>query len=171
MLSMRDVKLEKVTINVGTGEPGPKLEKARKIVEKISQRKAVITKAKKRTTFGTVKGKQIGVKVTLRGKPAAEFLKSAFKSVGNKLKASQFDASGNFSFGIEEYINIPGIKYDPEVGMMGMDVCVTLQRPGYRVKKRMIRPAKIGKNHLLKKEDSIEFVKKQFGIQISEDQK
>ena len=165
---MRDVKLEKVTINIGAGEPGPKLEKARKIVEKVSQRKAVITKAKKRTTFGTVKGKQIGVKVTLRGKHAQEFLKGAFKSVGNKLTVSQFDATGNFSFGIEEYINIPGIKYDPEVGMMGMDVCVTLQRPGYRVKKRMIRPAKIGKKHLLKKEDSIEFVKKQFGIQISE---
>ena len=171
MSEMKNVRLEKVTINVGAGEAGPKLDKAKKILEKITQKKAVITKGKKRTTFGTVKGRPIGVKITLRGKQAHDFLKNGFKAVGNKLNATQFDSSGNFSFGIEEYINIPGIKYDPEVGMMGMDVCVTLQRPGYRVKKRMIKPAKIGKKHLLKKEDSIEFVKKQFGVQILEKEK
>ena len=166
MPGMMDVRLEKVTINIGAGEAGPKLDKAKKIIEKITQRKALVTKGKKRTTFGTVKGRPIGVKITLRGKQASDFLKNALKSVGNKVAESQFDSSGNFSFGVEEYINLPGIKYDPEVGMIGMDVCVTLQRPGYRVKKRMIRPQKIGKKHLIKKEDSIDFVKKQFGVQV-----
>ena len=170
-MGMRDVRLEKLTLNIGAGEAGPKLDKGRKIIEKITQKKAVLTRGKKRTTFGTVKGRQIGVKVTLRGKQASDFLKNALKSVGNKLNASQFDSTGNFSFGIEEYINLPGIKYDPDVGMMGMDVCVTLERPGYRIKKRMIRPKKVGKKHLLKKEDSIEFVKKQFGINVIQPEK
>ncbi len=168
MSKMKEITLEKVTVNIGVGEPGGRLEKAKNLLEKITGKKAVITKGKKRTTFGTSKGRPIGTKVTLRGKQASEFLKNALKAKANKLMYSQFDSSGNFSFGIEEYINMPGIKYDSEIGMFGMDIAVTLTRPGYRIRKKMIRPAKVGKKHLIQKTDAMEFAKKQLGVEVKE---
>ena len=168
MNKMREITVEKVTLNIGAGEAGAKLEKAKTIVQKITGKKISVTIAKKRTTFPNApgKGRPIGAKVTLRNKDALDFLKNAFKAVGNKLKSRQFDSQGNFAFGVEEYINLPGIKYDPEIGMLGMDVCVTVKRPGYSIKNRRINPKKIGKKHIITKEESIEFAKKQFGVVI-----
>lgn len=163
---MRKIKLEKVTLNIGTGESGQKLEKAKKLMEKLTNKKIVITKTHNRTTFGMAKGRPIGVKITLRKQDAAKFLKAAFHAVRNTLKAGNFDSTGNFSFGVDEYINMPIIKYDPEIGIMGLDVTVTLQRPGYRIKQRMNRPKKVGKKHTIKKEEAMEFVKKEWGIKI-----
>jgi len=164
---MRMIRLEKITLNMGAGEPGPKLEKSKKILESIVSRKAVITKTHKRTTFGGAKNRPIGVKITLRGTEARDLLKRLLKAV-EKLKGSNFDSSGNFSFGIHEYINIPGIKYDPDVGILGLDVAVTLERPGFRVKKRMIKPAKIGERHKIKPEEAMDWAKKEFGVKIEE---
>ena len=163
---MKQIRLEKVTVNMGSGESGPKLEKSKKIMESITKKKIVITSTSKRSTFGVPKGKPIGVKTTMRGQEAFDFLKRMLQAVDNKLKASQFDSSGNFSFGIHEYINIPGIKYDPDVGILGMDICVTLYRPGYRVRKRKLRPGKIGESHLIKKEEAIEWARKNLGIEV-----
>lgn len=163
---MKRIVVGKVTLNIGTGESGQKLENAKKLMEKMTNKKVVITKTHDRTTFGMAKGRPIGVKVTLRGQDALNFLKSAFHATGNKLKKRNFDSTGNFSFGVEEYINLPIIKYDPEIGILGFDVTITLERPGYRVKRRMIRQKKVGKNHIIKKEDAMEFVKNQWGIKI-----
>ena len=163
---MRAIRIEKVTINIGCGEAGPKLEMAKKLVEKISGMKPVITKTHKRTTFGMAKKRPIGVKVTLRGEKARGFLENALKANENKLLASQFDDQGNFSFGIKEYIDLPGMKYDPEIGIMGMDVCVTLERPGFRIKRRKVLKKKVGKKHRITKEEAQEWVKKEFGTQI-----
>lgn len=165
MNPMKEIRIEKVTLNMGAGEAGPKLEKCKKIMEVISGKKVVITKTKKRSTF-MAKNRPIGVKVTLRGDEAKRMLKKLLAAVENKIKDSQFDENGNFSFGIKEYIHIPDMKYDPEVGILGLDVCVTLERPGYRVKKRRIRPGKIGKHHRISKEEAIEWVKKNLGVQI-----
>ncbi len=162
---MREIRIEKVTINIGCGEGGEKLEKALKLLEKLTNQKPVVTKTHKRTTFGMAKGRPIGAKVTLRKQKAYEFLKKAFEAIENKLPASIFDEFGNFSFGIKEYIDIPGMKFDPEIGIFGMDVCVTLERPGYHIKKKRIK-RKIGKKHLIKKEEAIEWVKKAFGVEI-----
>lgn len=163
---MKKIRLGKVTLNIGAGESGQKLEKAKKLMEKLTGKKVVITKTHKRTTFGMAKGRPIGVKVTLRGQDAMNFLKAAFHATGNKLKETNFDTTGNFSFGLEEYINLPIIKYDPEIGILGLDVTVTLERPGYRIKTRMIRPKKIGKGHTIKKDEAIEFVKSQWSVKI-----
>ncbi len=163
---MREIRIEKVTLNIGCGEGGEKLERALKLLEKLTGKKPVITKTHKRTTFGMAKNRPIGAKVTLRKRDAYDFLKRAFAAIDNKLPASCFDELGNFSFGIKEYIDIPGIKFDPEIGILGMDVCVTLERPGYRVKRKKIK-MKIGKNHLIKKEEAIEWVKRVFGVEIA----
>ncbi len=163
---MREIRLDKVTINLGAGESGPQLEKSKALLEKISQKKVVTTMTKKRTTFGMAKKKPIGVKVTLRGKPAMELLSQLLRSFENKIKESCFDNSGNFSFGVAEYINIPGIKYDPDIGILGMDVCVTLHRGGYRIKRRMLSPKKIGKNHKIKREEAMEWARKTLKAEI-----
>jgi large subunit ribosomal protein L5 len=165
---MRNIRIEKVTLNAGVKGPGPELEHAKKILGLISGSNVVETKSRKRNTFGVAKGRVLGAKATLRKKKAEILLKKLLEAVDNKLKASQFDDYGNFSFGIEEYINIPGVKYDPEIGIMGMDVCVTLERPGFRVKKRMVMPGRVGKRHVIKKEEAIEFARKRLGVSIME---
>lgn len=167
---MRRIRLEKITINVGAGEPGPKLEKSKKILEKISGKKVLVTRTHRRTTFGVPAKKPIGAKVTLRGNAARDVLKNMLQAVDNRLKPSQFDVNGNFSFGIDEYINIPGVKYDPDIGILGMDVCVTLERPGFRIKKRRIKPKKVGKGHRILKEEAAEWAKKEFGVRVTEEE-
>jgi large subunit ribosomal protein L5 len=170
MNPMREIRLEKVTINIGAGEAGAKLETAKKLVEKLSEGKVVITKTHKRTTFGLAKKKPIGVKITMRGLKAKEFLINVLKVNENRLSPEQFDTNGNFSIGVKEYIDIPGIKYDPEIGIMGMDVCITLERPGFRVKRRKMLRKKIGKKHRITKEEAMEWVKREFDVQISREE-
>jgi large subunit ribosomal protein L5 len=167
---MREIGIEKVTLNVGVGEAGDKLEKAKVLLERISGSKVVITHSKKRIpSWGVRPGLAIGVKTTLRGEKAEELLKRLFKAVDNAVLPSQFDEEGNLSFGIKEYIHIPGVKYDPSLGIIGLDVCITLKRRGgYRVKRRVYKRGKIGNAHRITPEEAMEFFKNKFGIYIGE---
>jgi large subunit ribosomal protein L5 len=161
------IRIEKVVVNSGAGESGEKLQKAKKMIEMITGRKALLTKARKREqTFKIKKGEPIGVKVTLRKKAAEEFLKRAFAAVDNKIKESSFDGFGNFSFGIKEYLYIPGTKYDPSIGILGLDVCVSFSRPGFRVKYRKRKRSKIPLKHYPTKEECVKFLKEKFGVAI-----
>ncbi|MEM5797697.1 MAG: 50S ribosomal protein L5, partial [Candidatus Aenigmatarchaeota archaeon] len=91
---MRQIRIEKVTLNIGCGDDKQKIEKAQKLLEKITGSKPIITKSRKRSTFGVAKGKPLGVKVTLRKKKAEEFFNSVLKSVNNIVKSSQIDNGG-----------------------------------------------------------------------------
>lgn len=162
---MRQIKIEKVTINIGCGDDKQKIEKAQKLLEKLTETKPVLTISKKRSTFGVTKGKPLGVKVTLRKDKAGGFFNSVLKAIDNKVKDSQIDNDGNISFGIREYIDLPNVRYSPEIGMLGMDVAVTLERPGYHVKKRRVRKAIIGKKHKINKADTINWLK-QRGVAV-----
>ena len=172
MNPMRQIRIEKVTLNIGVGEPGEKLEKAEEVIRRILslvgiEQKPVRTKAKVRVQrWGIRPGLPIGVKVTVRGKKAYELLDLLLNAVDRKISERSFDPFGNFSFGIKEYIDIPGMKYDPSIGIYGMDVTVTLERPGYRVKRRKRKKAKVGKKHLITKDEAIEFVKETFGVEV-----
>ncbi|MEM7825726.1 MAG: 50S ribosomal protein L5 [Candidatus Aenigmatarchaeota archaeon] len=166
---MRGIRIEKVTLNVGCAADPQRIERGKKLLEYLTGRKPLVTKSKRRSTFGVAKGKPVGVKVTLRKKEAVEFLKKALEAVDKKLKTSNFDDKGNFSFGIKEYIEIPGVKYSHEVGMMGLDVCVTLERPGFRIKRRKIQKRKIPKKQEITKEETMEWVKSKLGVEVVED--
>ena len=111
-------------------------------------------------------GLKIGVKVTLRGKKAEQFLQNAFLAKDKQLNAKSFDKLGNFGFGIKEYIDLPGTKYDPKLGIRGLDVVVTLERPGYRVKKRKILQQPIGKRHWVTKSEAVQFIQEKFGVEV-----
>jgi large subunit ribosomal protein L5 len=121
---MRKISIEKLTINVGVGEPGDKLEKAKKLIERLTKTKAVITNAKKKIPgFKIRPGLPIGIKVTIR-KNTGELLKRLLEAVENTVKASSFNGR-NLSFGVDEYIHIPGMDYDPSIGIIGLEVTMT----------------------------------------------
>lgn len=164
---MRGIIVDKVTLNIGVGVAGQELENAKELLETLSGAKAVPTHAKVRNpVFRIKKGDIIGTKATLRGPTAIAFVKKALKVKQFSLPARSFDKEGNFSFGVPEYIEFPGAKYDPKIGMLGFDVCVTLRRRGYRVAKRRRARARIGPTHRLKQDDGIEFAKGTFGIKV-----
>jgi len=167
MNPMRALSIDKITVHIGTGESGERLTTAEKLLQTIAKQKPVRAMAKKTIpTFAIKKHEPIGCKVTLRGNNAADFFKTALKIVENKLNESQFDINGNFSFGIEEHTDFPGMKYDPTIGIFGMDVSVALKRAGYRISKRKIEFHKIPQTHRLTKEDAISFVKEKYGAEV-----
>jgi large subunit ribosomal protein L5 len=167
MNAMKEVVVDKVTLNIGVGKAGQELENAKTLLERLSGAKAVPTHAKVRNpVFRIKKGDIIGTKTTLRGKQAIEFVKKALKVKAFALPSRSFDKEGNFSFGVPEYIEFPGAKYDSQIGMLGFDVCVTLRRRGFRVGKRRRAKSKISQSHRLAREDGIEFAKSAFGIRV-----
>lgn len=167
MNPMRNIIIEKVTLNVGAGKDQQKLEKGVKLLKKITNIDPVKTITSKRIpSWGVRPGLPIGCKITLRKDKAAEVLKKLLEAKDNILTDSQFGPSGNLSFGVHEYIDIPGIEYDPDIGIMGFEVCVTFERPGFRIKKRKNKKKKIKSNHMISKEEVIETMKKRFNIKI-----
>jgi len=162
-------RIDKVVVHVGVGESGQRLANAETILKAITHHDPVRSIAKKTLpNFGIKKREPIGAKLTLRGKAAEDFLAVALKAAGNTLKRSQFDLQGNFSFGIEEHTDFPGMRYDPEIGIFGMDVSVALKRPGYRIAKRRVAQRKLPARQRLGKEDTIAYVQKKFGVAIPE---
>jgi large subunit ribosomal protein L5 len=160
-------RVEKVVVNVSVGRSGEPLEKAMKILEELTGQKPCIRKAKKTIRgFGIRRNEPIACLVTLRGEKAQNFLRRAFQAVDNEISERSFDRYGNFSFGIKEHISMPGTKYLPELGIIGMDVSVALCRPGYRVKHRHRGKSKIGSSHLLSRDEAILFIKDTFGVEI-----
>src|SRR3989344_3733041 len=169
MNKMREIRIGKVTLNIGVGESGDKLDKAVSLLKEISGSNPAKTKTMKRIPTWNIRPKlNIGTKVTLRGKKSEEILKRLFKAVKNKITGKKFDKNGNFSFGIKEYLNIPGAEYKPEIGIIGLDAAVTLERPGFRVKKRRLKKSKVGQKHRITKEEAMEFIKNKFNIEITD---
>lgn len=164
---MQQVKIAKATINIGVGEGGETLARAEKLLQTLTDQKPVRTYSKvTNPEFGIRKHQPIACKVTLRDVKADDAIKLVLNGIGNTLKSRQFDRNGNVSFGIEEHIDIPGIRYDPDIGIFGMNVSVTFEKPGYRVKKRKIQRKKIPPKHQVTPEETQEFMKEKFNIKI-----
>lgn len=160
-------KIDKVVVNISVGKSGEPLEKAVKVLEELTDQVPSKRMAKDSIRdFNIRKGESIACMVTLRKQKAIDFLNKVLPVVDKKIARRSFDPQGNFSFGLKEHIEIPGVKYDPDVGIFGMDVCVTMTRPGYRVKNRRLRKAKLGSKHLLKPEESVLFIKETLGAEI-----
>ncbi|RMF90556.1 MAG: 50S ribosomal protein L5 [Methanobacteriota archaeon] len=165
---MRRLMISKVVVNMGVGESGERLAKAEALLEQLTGQRPVRTYSKSTIKpFGIRKGEPIGCKVTLFNEKKEDFLKKAFEAVDNRLKVSSFDERGNFSFGIREHIDIEGMKYDPNVGIFGMDVCASIERPGYRVQRRKVRSTRISKHHQVKREEAMEFVRSRYKVEIT----
>jgi large subunit ribosomal protein L5 len=160
-------RIEKVVVNLSVGKSGEPLENASKVLKEITGQTPLKKKAKKTIRdFGIREGESIAVVVTLRKQKAIDFLKKVLPVVDNKISKSSFDVRGNFAFGLKEHIEIPGVKYDPEIGIFGMDICVSVNRPGQRVKTRRREIKSVGPRHVLTPEESFVFVRQTLGVEI-----
>ncbi|MFW6449426.1 MAG: 50S ribosomal protein L5 [Nanoarchaeota archaeon] len=167
--TMMDINIEKLTLNVGAGKDHDKLEKGVKLIEYLTGITPVKTKSNKRIPgWGVRPGLPIGCKVTIRGKKKKELIKKFVEAKDNLLKPSQFDNNGNVSFGVHEYINIPGIKYHPEIGIMGFQIAITLSKPGKRVANRRLGKRKVPMKQRVSREEAIDFMKKEFNVELDE---
>lgn len=164
---MRKIRIGKVAINIGVGKSGEPIERATKVLEEITSQKPANRLAKDTIRdFGIHRGEPIAVMVTLRKGRAIEVLKKLLAAKNNQMKASSFDNFGNVSFGIREHIDIPGVKYNPEIGIFGMDVSIALERPGFRVSRRSRLRSRIGKRHRITKEEAMRFFRDQLQVEV-----
>lgn len=171
MDNMREIRIEKLTFNMGTGKDQAMLDKGLKLLTSLTNGKPVKTFTQKRIPeWGVRPGLPVGCKITLRNNKAIDMIKRILDAKANTLNENNFDECGTISIGIPEYIDIKDSKYDPEIGIIGLQACITLERPGFRIKKRRIRKSKISKSHQITKKEAIEFMKSKFGIKMGDEE-
>jgi large subunit ribosomal protein L5 len=162
---MREPRIEKVVVHMGVGQGGRELANGEEILEEVAGQEPVRTTAKETIgEFGIRQGDVVGAKVTLRDEAAHEFLETALPIAD--LSASQFDDTGNFSFGVEEHTDFPSQEYNPNIGIYGLDVTVNMVRPGYRVAKRDKASRSIPSNHRLNPDDAVAYVEANFDVEV-----
>ena len=165
--TMKKISIAKVVLNMGVGKSGEPIEQAKLALEQIAGQKPNSRNAKAtQRDWGVHKGEPIGVAVTLRRQPAIELIKRLFTAKGNQMKGSSFDDFGNLSFGIKEHIDIPGVKYDPQIGILGLNVSISLERPGFNIRFRSKHKASVGNHHRITSEEAKAFLTKEFGIEV-----
>lgn len=159
---MREIKLEKLCLNICVGKSDDTLNKAAKVLEQLTGQKPVFSKAKITIrSFGIRRNEKIATHVTVRGDKAREVLNAGLRVKEYELPASCFAETGTFGFGIQEHIDL-GIKYDTSIGIFGMDFYVILSRPGKRISQRKRGKAKVGRSHRITKEEAREWFAKTF---------
>ena len=169
MSGMRDLYVEKVVVNIGVGEAGERLVKAQKVLEMVTGQKSVQTMSKTiNRDLGIRKGMPLGCKVTLRGEAAEEFIERALPIREMRVPEYSFDPEGNMSFGISDYTDFEGMKYDPEIGIFGMDISVVLRRPGNRITQRALLRRRVPKSHRVCRDEAIQFMKDKFEVEVVE---
>ena len=165
---MKEIRLDKVVLNMGVGKSGDAIEIAKKALDQISGKKSNARNAKKpQRDWGVRKNEPIGVAVTIRNQDAKDLLKKLFEAKGNIVKGKSIDKDGNLSFGILEHIDIPGIKYDPKIGILGLNVTANLSRPGHSIKLRSKHKAKVGKTHKITPIEAKDYLTKEFGVNVN----
>ena len=166
--SMKKISLEKIVLNMGIGKSGDVIDIAKRALEQISGKKPSTRNAKEtQREWGVRKGEPIGVAVTIRGDDAVVLLKRLLEAKGNTVNGKSFDNFGNYSFGINEHIDIPDVKYDPQIGILGLGISITLARPGYSIRKRSKHKASVGKTHVITNQESKDYLVKEYGVTIA----
>lgn len=165
MNPMNEVKIEKVTVNIGVGEAGERLSRAISLLEEMFDQTPVKTYSKvTNPEFGIRKRQPIACKVTLRGDKAEKAIDMVLEGISRNIKPTQFDDQGNLSFGIKEHIDIPGMKYNPDIGIFGMNLSITFEKPGYRISRRRIQQKKVPEKHRISKEETLKFMEDNFNV-------
>lgn len=167
---MRSIRIEKITLNVGTGKDQNVLEKGMQLIKHLTGSDPVKTMTSKRIPgWGIRPGLPVGCKLTIRNGQKSDLIKRFLGAKDNTLSLNNFDDRGNISFGVHEYIDMADTEYNPDIGIMGLQISITLERPGYRIKKRKIQKTKPSIKHIVSKEDAVNFMKENFKIQIQEE--
>ncbi len=163
---MREIEIEKVVVNCGGVDD--KLDRSVKLLEIITKRKIQIVKSSKRIPdFGISPGKKSGCKVTIRDKISINsLLKRFFAALDNSVSKKQV-MENHASFGIKEYIEVPGMEYSREIGILGFEFDISFARKGKRVKIRKIKRGKYPKKQAVTKEEIISYLEKNFNLEIN----
>lgn len=163
---MRDIFIEKVVVNIGTGNDAQKQKSAKRLLELVTGKKPVDEISKKRIPqFKISKGSEIGAYITIRG-DSEKLVKRFLNAVDNKLKESSV-INNSVNFGIKEYIDLEGIKYDPKIGMLGMNVNIAFKRKGMHVEKRKRKAGIVHKRHKIIEAGEIkEYLKNNFDVNV-----
>jgi len=164
-------RITKVTVNIGVGEGGSRLQNAESVLSLLTGGTPIRTLGRiQNRDLKVRKGAPIGCKITIRDKASIEkFLTDAFWVRENAIPSWNFDQQGNLSFGISDYTEFPDQKYDPDIGIYGMDINVVLERPGHRVSRRRRRSRKVANSHRVKKEESIAWFADNYKLKIQEE--
>jgi len=169
--AMRGLRIGKVVVNISVGASGEPLDNAMTILKQLTGQQPCQRVAKQTIRqFNLRKKEPMACMVTLRRGAAEEFLGKAFQAVEKRINPKSFDTHGNFAFGIKEHIDIPGTRYDPRLGITGMDVMVTVERPGYGVTRKKRGQAKVGSRHRVTPEESMRFVAEKYGVEVGAEQ-
>jgi large subunit ribosomal protein L5 len=165
----RTLRVIKVVVNAGVGESGDPRTKAEKVLQMITHQKPISTRSHATNRdWGIRMGQEIGSKVTLRGPTAREFLDRALDARDRQLDPDSIDLHGNFSFGIADYTDFVGMKYDPAIGIHGMDVCVELGRAGWRVRHRARAHRSLPSALRVSREESRRFLETELRVKFLE---
>merc|ERR1712091_252870 len=154
---MREIRVATMIINCCVGESGDRLTKAAKVLGQLTGQTPVFSKARYTVrTFSIRRNEKIACHVTIRGPKAEEILDRGLKVKEYELKKGNFSKTGAFGFGVQEHIDL-GIKYDPGIGIYGMDFYVVMKRPGFSITQRRRRKSKIGLQHKLTETDAMKW--------------
>merc|ERR1712127_974529 len=155
---MREIKVDKMIINIAVGEAGDRLTKAVRVLQQLSDQQPVENKARYTVrTFGIRRNEKIATHVTIRGEKAMDLIERGLKITDYEISQRHFSQTGNFEL---------GLKYDPNTGIYGMDFYIVLCRAGFRVQRKKRKRGVVGINHRITKAEALEWVRTKFQAEI-----